>query len=143
MGTDPHVYTTYATDQASPSQDENYPLYLPGTNNTIVTQDIVAYGVDTDCHRYFVVYGPAPTPGLVLTSQIQTGPSNATVQQIKCAFQSLGNDNITAMAAAIKPIPGNNDGQRNGLQGVQCDQACLTNQNSPKSECNGTDGVCY
>ena len=106
-------------------------------------QDIIAYGVDTNCHRYYAVYGPSPTPGIVLASQIQSGPSNATVQAIKCALENLGNDTITAFAKAISPIPGNNDGRRTGFPDVQCDQACLLNQNSPPKECNGTDGVCY
>ncbi|MCJ1227918.1 hypothetical protein MMC12_004577 [Toensbergia leucococca] len=132
VGNCSHIYTIYATDADSPTQDDNYPLHLPGTNITVI-DDVIAYGVDTNCHRYYVDYGPAPTPGLVIASQVQSGPTQKTLGEIKKALKNLGDSDIAALAKAIKQIP--DDGTRTGLQGVNCGQACMLNQNAPNGTC--------
>ena len=132
FGSCPHIYTTFATDADTPRQDDNYPLHLPGTNETFIT-DILAYGLDTNCHRYFVSFSADPAPGLTITSQVRSGPTDKTVTAIKNALKALGNSVITGEIKKIEKVPV--DGARNGLPDFICGAACLTNRNNYNGTC--------
>lgn len=132
-GSCPHIYTTYAVDNDTPTQADNYPLHLPGTNQTIMT-DILADGLDSDCHRYFVSFNAGPAmKGITISSQVQDGPSKGTLRAIKKALLALGNKVITKEVKALKKVP--DDGTRSGLPDFVCGPACLMNRNNYDGTC--------
>jgi len=132
VGSCPHIYTTFATDADTASQADNYPFRVPGTNQTFVT-DVLAYGLDTDCHRYIVSFGTDPRPGLTITSQVQNGPTAKTKAAIKKALIDLGSRQVTEEVNKVGKIP--DDGSRSGLPDFVCGTACLTNKNNYNGTC--------
>ena len=128
----PHIYTTYSTDQDSARQDDNFPLHLPGTNETFVT-DILTYGRDTNCHEYFVGYSVYPAPGLTINSQVESGPTTETLKEIKAALEALGSTEVTGEVKKLGRVI--QDGTRTGLPDFVCSAACLTNRNNYDGTC--------
>ncbi|KAL9100761.1 MAG: hypothetical protein Q9187_009326 [Circinaria calcarea] len=96
-----HIYTSYSTNTYNQAPIDTFPDTLNGQVNLL---ESLSYGTDAASHRYFVQYGPVPTYGLIILSASRQGPDSTTYGQIISALKGLGNSNITAQVAAIKPV---------------------------------------
>ncbi|THH31224.1 hypothetical protein EUX98_g2993 [Antrodiella citrinella] len=96
-------------------------------NNTF---EIISWGYDTDGVPYAVIYetpvaATDATAGLDIESRSDTGPSETTLQAIKDALLSLGNEQITELVNQTVPLVQN--GARKGSAPVVCDAFCVDN----------------
>jgi len=95
--------------------------------------ETVAWGLDEKCEKYVVYYewDGSATYGWTIITEAVDGPTPGTLASIEKQIKTVANGawaNITMYSSV-------HDGARNGQPYPVCDQACLTNNNSPNGTC--------
>ena len=101
---------------------------MTAVNNSI---EFLEWGYDTLGVPYVVIYETAVAssgapPDIDIESRSDTGPSEATLSEIRDALLALNNAQITALVHQVVPLVQN--GARRGSGPVVCDEACVSNE---------------
>lgn len=106
---------------------------LSAMNNSY---QVVAWGYDTDGVGYLAVYetaildpAEAQPADVDFFSRVGSGPSAKTLNLVKNALIALGNDVLSDLVKQVIPMVQN--GARDGLPPVVCDQTCINNSGFP------------
>ncbi|KAL6702802.1 hypothetical protein ACN47E_000938 [Coniothyrium glycines] len=127
------IYTTYGIDTPNPDHDAVLDYNATGIIAGATSEySLLAWGCDSNKIPYYASYSTATemtnTPaGIDIMSTVDEGPDSATIDALLQALKDLPNAEIHGLAVNLTKMA--QDGGRDGLPSVTCDDYCKTNQN--------------